>query len=475
MFALLCYYFSMFDSLSEKLQDIIRTASGNAQLTEDNIQDAIREIRRALLNADVSLTVVKSFITNVKEKALGADVLKSVKPAEQLIKIVHDELVSLLGGENKPLNLTSNPSLILMLGLQGSGKTTSSAKLAKKLKQDGSSPLLVACDIYRPAAIKQLQVLADENNIDFYSLENSKNVLEIIKTAINYAKEKNNNVLILDTAGRLQIDTEMMAELMLIDKSFSLNEKLLVIDSMTGQAAVDIARNFDEQLGITGIILTKTDGDTRGGAALSVVYSTKKPVKLVGVGEKIEPLENFYPERAADRILGMGDIVGLVEKAQKVFDEKKAKELEEAMLKNTFSFEDFLKMQKQMKMLGSFGNILGMIPGLNISKDDRDKISNEGEKQFKRIEVMISSMTPDERRNPDLLNSSRKKRIAKGAGVSIDDFNKFVQQFNQMRKMMKGFGGLASAFKGGDSKKSKNMQMNMMKQAKSMQHKYKFR
>ena len=462
----------MFDNLSEKLQEVIRKASGNAALTEDNMQDAIREIRRALLDADVSLNVVKPFIANIKEKALGEAVLKSIKPSEQLVKIVYDELKELLGGEYKPLNLNSNPSFILMLGLQGSGKTTTSAKLAKKLKEEGINPLLVACDIYRPAAIKQLNVLADENNIDFYTLEGSKNVLEIIDNAINYAKEKNNGVLILDTAGRLQIDTEMMAELMLIEKKYPVNEKLLVIDSMTGQEAVDIARNFDEQIGITGIILTKLDGDTRGGAALSVTYSTKKPIKLVSTGEKIEPLENFYPDRMANRILGMGDVVTLVEKAQKAFDEENAKELEEAMLKNTFSFEDFLKMQKQMKMLGSLEGILGMLPIKGLNKDDRQKISHEGEKQLKKIEVMISSMTKEERKNPDILNSSRKKRIAKGAGVSLDEFNKFIQQFDMMRKMMKGLGGFKDMMKG---KNQKAAQLNMINQANKMKHKYRFR
>ena len=462
----------MFDNLSEKLQEVIRKASGNAALTEDNMQDAIREIRRALLDADVSLNVVKPFIANIKEKALGEAVLKSVKPSEQLVKIVYDELKELLGGEYKPLNLNSNPSFILMLGLQGSGKTTTSAKLAKKLKEEGINPLLVACDIYRPAAIKQLNVLADENNIDFYTLEGSKNVLEIIDNAINYAKEKNNGVLILDTAGRLQIDTEMIAELMLIEKKYPVNEKLLVIDSMTGQEAVDIARNFDEQIGITGIILTKLDGDTRGGAALSVTYSTKKPIKLVSTGEKIEPLENFYPDRMANRILGMGDVITLVEKAQKAFDEENAKELEEAMLKNTFSFEDFLKMQKQMKMLGSLEGILGMLPIKGLNKDDRQKISHEGEKQLKKIEVMISSMTKEERKNPDILNSSRKKRIAKGAGVSLDEFNKFIQQFDMMRKMMKGLGGFKDMMKG---KNQKAAQLNMINQANKMKHKYRFR
>lgn len=464
----------MFDTLGEKLRDVIKKTSGNANLTEENMAEAIREIRRALLDADVSLNVVKSFIADIKEKAEGADVLKSVSPGEQLIKIVSDELTKLLGGENKPLNLTSSPSIIMMLGLQGSGKTTSSVKLAKKLKQDGASPLLAACDIYRPAAIQQLKVLSEDANINFFTLEKAENVLSIVKEALNFAKTNNNNVIILDTAGRLQIDTEMMAELMLIDKTYNLNEKLLVIDSMTGQEAVNIARNFDEQLNITGIILTKLDGDTRGGAALSVVYSTGKPIKLVGLGEKIEPLEVFYPDRMANRILGMGDVVTLVEKAQKAFNEKSAKELEESMLKNSFSFEDFLKLQKQMKMLGSLDSILGMLPIPGLKKDDRQKISHEGEKQFKKIEVMISSMTPDERKNPDLLNSSRKKRIAKGAGVSIDEFNKFIQQFEMMRKMMKSLGGFAKGIKGG-SKNAQNAKLNMMKQMQTQKNRYGFK
>lgn len=470
----------MFDNLSENLQEIIRKASNNATLTEENMQDAIREIRRALLSADVSLSVVKSFISNVKEKAEGENVLKSVKPSEMLIKIVNDELVNLMGGENKPLNLTGNPSVIMMLGLQGSGKTTSSAKLAKKLKNEGATPLLVGCDIYRPAAINQLKILAEEINAGFYTLENSKNVVEIVKSSLEYAKINNYNVVILDTAGRLQIDTDMMAELLLIDRTFALNEKLLVIDSMTGQEAVDIAKNFDEQLNITGVILTKLDGDTRGGAALSVCYSTKKPIKLVGMGEKIEPLEAFYPDRMASRILGMGDVVTLVEKAQKAFDEENTRKLEEEMLKDTFSFESFLRLQKTMKMFGSIDGLLNMLPIQGLNKDDKQKISNEGEKQFKKIEVMISSMTPEERKNPDLLNSSRKKRIAKGAGVSIDEFNKFIQQFEMMRKMMKGFGGLFNGFggfggKGASNFAAKQAQLNMINKANSMKNKYRFK
>lgn len=439
----------MFDSLSERLQEIIKKTAGNAQLSEENMQDALREIRRALLGADVSLGVVKSFISNIKDKALGQDVIKSVNPSQMLIKIVNDELVELLGKEKKPLNLDTNPSFIMMLGLQGSGKTTSSAKLGLKLKKEGKKPLLVALDVYRPAAILQLKTLCAENNLDFFSLENEKDVRKIVDEAIKYAKENQNTVLILDTAGRLQIDTSMMAELLLIERMYPLNEKLLVIDSMTGQEAIDVAKNFDEQLSITGIILTKLDGDTKGGCALSVVYSTGKPVKLVGMGEKIEPLEDFYPERMASRILGMGDIVSLVEKAQKNIDVEEAKKLEEKLLKAQFSFEDFLKIQKQIKMLGSFDGILGMLPIPGLNKDDRQKISHEGEKQFKKMEVLISSMTPQERRNPDLLNASRKKRIARGAGMELGELNAFVTQFEQMRKMMQGFGALKNTFKKG--------------------------
>ena len=427
----------MFDSLSDKLQDIIKRTAGQNELTQDNMQDAPREIRRALLEADVNLRVVKAFISNIKDKAEGENVLSGVNPSQQLVKIVHDELVELLGKEVKPLDFSGHPNLIMMLGLQGSGKTTSSAKLAVKLKKEGRNPLLVACDIYRPAAITQLKALGEQIEVNVFS-EDSKDVQLIINNAINYAKENGFNTLILDTAGRLQIDTDMMAELLLIDRVFHPSEKLLVIDSMTGQEAVNVAENFDEQLGITGLVLTKLDGDSRGGAALSVVYCTQKPVKLTGTGEKLNALEDFYPERMATRILGMGDIVSLVEKAQEVFDEKSAREMEAKMAKAEFSFNDFLKMQKQMKMFGSMDNLLGMIPGLGLSKDDRQMISHEGEKQFKRMEVFIQSMTPEEREHPELMNSSRKKRIASGSGIPIHDVNLFINQFEQMRSMMKG-------------------------------------
>ena len=433
--------YCMFESLSDKLQDIIAKTSGQSELTPENMQEALREIRRALLDADVNLRVVKSFISNIKDKAEGEDVINGVNPSQQLVKIVHDELVSILGKDLCPIDYSGHPNLIMMLGLQGSGKTTTSAKLAIKLKKEGRNPLLVACDIYRPAAITQLKALGEQISVNVFSKENS-DVQSIVQDAVNYAKENGYNSVIIDTAGRLQIDTDMMAELLIIDRVFHPTEKLLVIDSMTGQESVNVAENFDAQLGITGIVLTKLDGDSRGGAALSLAYCTNKPVKLTGTGEKIEALEDFYPARIADRILGMGDIVSLVERAQEVFDEKTALEMERKMAKAEFSFNDFLKMQSQMKMFGSMDQILGMIPGLKLSKDDRQMISHKGEKEFKRIEVFIQSMTPEERENPELMNTSRKRRIAQGSGIPIHDINMYISQFEQMRKMMKGMSDL---------------------------------
>lgn len=453
----------MFDSLSEKLQGIIKKTS-QGTLTEDNMGEALREIRRALLEADVNLRVVKAFITNIKEKAEGENILKGVNPSQQLVKIVHDELVEVLGHEVSPLHLTGYPSIIMMLGLQGSGKTTSSAKLAVKLKKEGKNPLLAACDVYRPAAIKQLQTLGQQIGVEVFSQEDSKDVQKIVQNSINYAKEKGFNVLILDTAGRLQIDTDMMAELLLIDRMFSPHEKLLVIDAMTGQEAVNVAENFDAQLNLTGLVLTKLDGDSRGGSALSVVYCTKKPIKLTGTGEKLNALEDFYPERMATRILGMGDIVSLVERAQEVFDEKEALELEKKMRKAEFSFDDFLKMQKQMKMFGSLDQLLGMLPIGNLKKEEKELISHQGEKQFKKIEVFIQSMTAQERSNPSLINSSRKKRIAQGSGISIHEINIFIKQFEQMRAMMKSFSGAKDKMKG--VKPNMAQAMAMMKKFK---------
>lgn len=435
----------MFDNLSYKLQEIISKTKGN-ELTQDNMQEALREIRRALLEADVNLRVVKAFISSIKDKAEGEKVLQGVNPSQQLIKIVHDELIDLLGKEQSPLDFSGSPNIIMMLGLQGCGKTTSSAKLAVKLKKEGRNPLLVACDIYRPAAISQLQTLGKEIETEVFTIPDCQDVQQIVQGAINYSKEKGFNTIILDTAGRLQIDTDMMAELLLIDRVFKPSEKLLVIDSMTGQEAVNVAENFDAQLGLTGIVLTKLDGDSRGGSALSVSYCTGKPIKLTGTGEKLNALEDFYPERMATRILGMGDIVSLVERAQEVFDEKQARELEEKMNKNSFSYNDFVKMQKQMRMFGSMDQILGMLPGMNISKNDREQISHEGEKQFKKMEVFISSMTPEERSNPDIINTSRKKRIAKGCGMDLAEINAFIKQFEQMRMMMKGMTDMKNMF-----------------------------
>lgn len=432
----------MFDNLSDKLQEIIKKASGNSSLTEENMTDALREVRRALLEADVSLKVVKIFMTNLKEKSLGEEVLKGVNPSQQLVKIVHDELVNILGNENKPLDLSGHPTLIMMLGLQGSGKTTSAAKLAIKLKKEGKNPLLVAADVYRPAAITQLKTLGEQTQTPVFTIDGSTNVQKIITDAIEHAKNNGYNVVIIDTAGRLQIDNEMMAELMLIDRAFNPQEKLLVIDSMLGQQAVSVAENFNTQLDITGIVLTKLDGDSRGGAALSVVQAAGKPIKLTGTGEKLDALSDFHPSRMADRILGMGDIVSFVEKAQEVFDEKQAKEFEKKMEKAEFSYNDFIQMQKQMKMFGSIDNVLGMLPIPGLNRETKETIANEGEKQFKRIESFIASMTPEERANPSLMNTSRKRRISAGCGIPIHEINQIITQFDQMRQMMKGFSDL---------------------------------
>lgn len=453
----------MFDNLSERLQEIIRKTSGNATLTEENMTDALREVRRALLEADVNLKVVKSFISTIKDRAEGESVLTSVSPAQQLIKIVHDELANLLGSEISPINLSGNPALIMMLGLQGSGKTTSTAKLAIKLTKEGKKPLLVAADVYRPAAITQLKTLGTQTNTEVFTIDDCTDVKKIVSEAIDYAKNNNFNPVIIDTAGRLQIDNAMMAELLIIDRMFHPQEKLLVIDAMTGQEAVNIAENFNMQLEITGVILTKLDGDSRGGAALSVVHCTNKPIKFVGMGEKIEPLQDFYPERMADRILGMGDIVSLVEKAQEVFDEKQAKELEEKMKKAEFTFDDFLKMQKQMKMFGSIESLLGMLPIPGLNKDNKELIATEGEKQLKKIESFIASMTPQERSQPNIINSGRKKRISSGCGMPLHEINLFITQFEQMRKMMKGFSDVKDKVKKGKFKMPKGMGANIPK------------
>lgn len=452
----------MFDNLSEKLQGII-SRTHSQELTQDNMQEALREIRRALLEADVNLRVVKTFISSIKDKAEGENVLQGVNPSQQLVKIVHDELVELLGKELKPLDLSGHPSLIMMLGLQGSGKTTSSAKLAVKLKKEGKNPLLVACDVYRPAAVTQLKTLGQEIGCEVFSIDGSTDVQNIVQSAINHAEENGFNVVILDTAGRLQIDTDMMAELLIIDRVFRPHEKLLVIDAMTGQEAVHVAENFDAQIGLTGLILTKLDGDSRGGSALSVVHCTGKPIKLTGTGEKLNALEDFYPERMVTRILGMGDIVSLVERAQEVFDEKEALKMQEKMQKAEFSFNDFLNMKKQMQMFGSMDQILGMLPGVNLKQADREKISHATDTEFKKIEVFIQSMTPQEREHPELMNTSRKKRIAKGCGMDMHTVNVYVKQFEQMRQMMGGMNKMQKMFGGFGKKNEKQAMVQAMK------------
>ena len=452
----------MFDNLSEKLQGII-SKTHSQELTQDNMQEALREIRRALLEADVNLRVVKTFISSIKDKAEGENVLQGVNPSQQLVKIVHDELVELLGKELKPLDLSGHPSLIMMLGLQGSGKTTSSAKLAVKLKKEGKNPLLVACDVYRPAAVTQLKTLGQEIGCEVFSIDGSTDVQNIVQSAINHAKENGFNVVILDTAGRLQIDTDMMAELLIIDRVFRPHEKLLVIDAMTGQEAVHVAENFDAQIGLTGLILTKLDGDSRGGSALSVVHCTGKPIKLTGTGEKLNALEDFYPERMVTRILGMGDIVSLVERAQEVFDEKEALKMQEKMQKAEFSFNDFLNMKKQMQMFGSMDQILGMLPGVNLKQSDREKISHATDTEFKKIEVFIQSMTPEEREHPELMNTSRKKRIAKGCGMDMHTVNVYVKQFEHMRQLMGGMNKMQKMFSGFGKKNEKQAMVQAMK------------
>ena len=397
------------------------------------MQDALREIRRALLDADVNLRVVKSFISSIRDKAEGENIVQGVNASQQLIKIVNDELVSLLGKEVKPLEFRSKPSLIMMLGLQGSGKTTSSAKLAIKLKKDGRNPVLVACDVYRPAAITQLKTLGQECETEVFSIEGSTDVQGIVKAAIEYASTNNFDTLILDTAGRLQIDTEMMAELLLIDRLFHPDEKLLVIDAMVGQESVNVAENFDAQLGLTGLVLTKLDGDSRGGAALSVVHCTGKPIKLTGTGEKLNALEDFHPDRMATRILGMGDIVSLVEKAQNAYDEAEALKLQRKIAKNQFDFNDYLNQINQIKKMGNLKDLASMIPGVGKAIKDMDIDDNA----FKGIEAIIHSMTAQERANPSIINSSRRQRIARGSGTTIVEVNRMMKQFDQMRKMMK--------------------------------------
>ncbi|MGE0201213.1 MAG: signal recognition particle protein [Candidatus Melainabacteria bacterium] len=436
----------MFDQLSERLQGVFSGLRGSKTITDDNMEEALREVRRALLEADVSLRVIKAFIDRVKDRAVGEAVLKNLNPGQQLVKIVHDELVRLLGAEHAPLTFQGKPGdpmVIVLFGLQGSGKTTTAAKLALHLRKKKHNPALVAADVYRPAAIQQLMVLGKQIDVPVFTVEQSADVLGIVQDGLNRARTDGHDVLIVDTAGRLQVDQDMMAELLLVERSLKAQvnalEKLLVIDAMTGQEAVNVAEAFNTQMAVTGLVMTKMDGDARGGAALSVVEITQCPIRFVGSSEKLSGLEVFHPDRLATRILGMGDVLTLVERAQEAVDLEEAKAMEEKVRKQTFSLEDFMKIQKQMKMLGSLDQILGMLPIPGLSKEMREMISHGGESHFKRIEIMINSMTPEERRQPEVIQESRRRRIATGAGVAENDVAEFLKQFEQMKFMMKQF------------------------------------
>jgi signal recognition particle subunit SRP54 len=427
----------MFENLSEKFDRAFKILKGQGQITEINVAETLKEVRKALLDADVNFKIAKQFTETVKEKALGANVLTAISPGQLMIKIVHDELAVLMGGEKTDINLTGNPSIILMSGLQGSGKTTFSGKLANYLKtKKGKKPMLVAADVYRPAAINQLKVLAEQIGVDVYSDEENKNPVDIAKKAIAQARENGNSVVIIDTAGRLAIDEMMMDEIERVKNAIQPNEILFVVDSMTGQDAVNTAKAFNERLNFDGVVLTKLDGDTRGGAALSIRYTVDKPIKFIGTGEKMEALDVFYPERMADRILGMGDVVSLVERAQEQFNLEEARKLQKKIAKNQFNFNDFLSQLQQIKKMGNLKDLVGMIPGVGKALKDVD-INDDA---FKGIEAIIYSMTPQERENPDLLNGSRRKRIAEGSGTSIQEVNKLIKQFDDTRKMMKMFG-----------------------------------
>ena len=423
-----------FEGLSAKLQEVTRKLRGKARITESDLKEMLREVKLALLEADVNYAIVKEFINTIQEKALGQDVLKSLTPGQQVIKIVKDELVELLGGTESKINFTPNPPTIIMLvGLQGSGKTTTAGKLANLLRKQGKKPLLVACDVYRPAAIKQLQVVGGQLNIPVYANENTKDVVKIARQAIDVAISKLNDVVILDTAGRLHIDEELMNELKNVKASVKPHEILLVVDSMTGQDAVNVAKSFNDALGIDGVVLTKLDGDTRGGAAISVKKITGRPIKFAATGEKLSDIEVFYPERMASRILGMGDVLSIIEKAEEAIDLEEAEKLEKQLKKKKdLDLDDYLTQLRQIKKMGSFSSLLKMIPGMNQLKNVK-----VDDKEFVRIEAMISSMTKEERQNPKLLNGNRRARIAKGSGTSVQEINKFMKSFEMTQKMMR--------------------------------------
>ena len=427
----------MFNSLSEKLESAFKHLKGQARINDLNVANTLKDIRKALLDADVNFKIAKEFTDTIKEKAIGEKVINAISPGQLMVKIVQDELTALMGAEATPLNLSGNPTVILVAGLQGSGKTTFSGKLATYLKAQKKAPLLVAADIYRPAAMDQLTVLAEQIGVDIFVERENKNAVSIAQNAIAYAKQINKNVIIIDTAGRLAVDEEMMNEVANIKSAIQPQEILFVVDSMTGQDAVNTAKAFNDRLDFTGVVLTKLDGDTRGGAALSIKYTVNKPIKFMSSGEKMDTLDVFYPERMAQRILGMGDITSLVEKAQAQYDEEAAKKLEKKIRKNQFDFEDFLTQIQQIKKMGNLKDLMGMIPGMGKSLKDVD-IKDDA---FKGVEAIIQSMTMLERRNPDLLTPSRKQRIANGSGKNIAEINAFMKQFDQMKQMMKMMNG----------------------------------
>ncbi len=446
-----------FEGLSTRLQEITRKLSGKARITENDLKDVMREVKLALLEADVNYKIVKEFIAEVEKKALGQDVLKSLTPGQQVVKIVRDEMTELLGGVTSRINFTPNPPTIIMLvGLQGSGKTTTCGKLANLLRKQGKKPLLVACDVYRPAAIKQLQVVGSQLNIPVFANENSKDVVRIAKQAISQAYSKLNDVIILDTAGRLHIDEELMQELKNVKSNVKPHEILLVVDSMTGQDAVNVAQTFNENLGIDGVILTKLDGDTRGGAALSVKKITGRPIKFATNGEKLSDIEEFHPDRMTSRILGMGDMLSIIEKAEEAFDAEETLKLEKELKKREFDLDDYLVQLRQMKKMGSFSSLLKMIPGMNKFGDIK-----VDDKEFVKIEAIICSMTAKEKKNTRLLNASRRQRIAKGSGTKVQDINKFISSYETTQKLMKKMqnnkGGMKNALKGLDMNSLKNL------------------
>lgn len=428
----------MFENLSDRLERSFKILKGQGRITEVNVAETLKDVRRALLDADVNFKIAKEFTNKVKEKALGANVLTAIKPNELMVKIVHDELAELMGGKAVEINIKPNPAIILIAGLQGSGKTTFSGKLANLLKtKHGKKPLLVAGDVYRPAAIEQLKVLGEQIGVPVYTEEGSKNPVAIAKAAIKHAKMQGNSAVIIDTAGRLAVDEEMMNEIAQIKKAVSPHEILFVVDAMTGQDAVNTAKEFNERLDFDGVVLTKLDGDTRGGAALSIRTVVNKPIKFVGTGEKMEALDVFHPDRMADRILGMGDIVTLVEKAQEQFDQEEARKLQKKIAKNQFNFNDFMSQIQQIKKMGNLKDLASMIPGVGKAIKNLD-IDDDA---FKEIEAIIQSMTPEERENPKLLNGSRRKRIANGSGRNIQEVNRLIKQFDETRKMMKMMSG----------------------------------